>query len=742
MKRLFLILLIFVSLDVVAQNDYFKIKEGSFTHVVGAVMDDAKAHTDVDNKPMALFKISTENINDEERHKLYFTGNRVTEISDKVYKTGSVWIYITAEHSDFLEIRHPDYGVTRFYFPESLCDFCTYEMVLQYIDPTPAVETGFLAVSTEPNEADVYVDGKHYGKTMTVITDLEEGSHTLKLEKQGYVTLTKSINIVKGETLKLNETLQTVSSQKTYLIVKADQQEALIYIDDEPINTGEASKSVNIGTTHTYKIECNLYHEENGTVTVNERMTIEKKLRPNFGYINVSTSPEQGAKVFVDGDYLGVSPIMTDKLASGTHTVRVMKDMYKMKEQSFTVTDGQTTNANLTMAANFVTLTINTDADSDIYVDEDYKGRGRWTGRVSEGLHNLEARKQNHRSSKTSVDLVLGENKTIALEAPQPISGSIDVNSSPMSAEIYIDGKHYGQTPNYINEILIGTHTLKLEKQGCASITKTITIKENETLTVNEKLQTGKEITIKTDKSGDKVYVDDNYVGLSPVTTTITFGSHNIKAERDGKTVSKNIEVSHVETHGRVPSDKEEYVLAFVQEINGHEYVDLGLSVKWATCNVGASKPEDYGNYYAWGETKTKYDYSSSNSVTYGKNYSDIGGKSQYDAARANWGGTWRLPTKAELKELKNKCTWTRTTQNGVKGYKVTGPNGNSIFLPAAGYRDGTSLDDDDGFGFYWSSTPYDDYDNYAFGLIFYDRDYGVYGYDCYYGLTVRPISE
>ena len=745
MKRFFLILLILVSLDVVAQNDYFKIKEGSFTHIEGAVMDDAKEHTDVDNKPMALFKISTENINDEERHKLYFTGNRVTEISDKVYKTGSVWIYVTAEHSDFLEIRHPDYGVTRFYFPESLCNFCTYEMVLQYIDPTPAVETGFLAVSTEPNEADVYVDGKHYGKTMTVITDLAEGSHTLKLEKQGYVTLTKSINIVKGETLKLNETLQTVSSQKTYLIVKADKPEAMIYIDDEPVNTGEASKSVNIGTTHTYKIECNLYHEENGTVTVNERMTIEKKLRPNFGYINVSTSPEQGAKVFVDGDYLGVSPIKTDKLASGTHTVRVMKDMFKMKEQSFTVTDGQTTNANLTMSANFVTLTINTDtdADADIYVDEEYKGRGRWTGRVSEGLHNLEARKQNHRSSKTSVDLVLGENKTIALEAPQPISGSIDVNSSPMSAEIYIDGKHYGQTPNYINEILIGTHTLKLEKQGCATITKTITIKENETLTVNEKLQTGKEITIKTDRSGDKIYVDNNYVGLSPVTTSLAFGSHTIKAECDGKTVSKTINVSQYGGDDNVK-------LSF-GEINGHEYVDLGLSVKWATCNVGASKPEDYGNYYAWGETSTKSSYTSDNSKTYGKQMNDIKGNSQYDAARANWGGTWRLPTKAELKELKNKCTWTRTTQNGVKGYKVTGPNGNHIFLPAAGYRGGTSLYDDGGFGFYWSSTPYDDYDNYAFGLIFYDgdggvygydRDYGVYGYDCYYGLTVRPISE
>ncbi|MBE6346189.1 MAG: PEGA domain-containing protein [Lentimicrobiaceae bacterium] len=686
MKRFFLILLILVSLDVAAQNDYFKIKEGSFTHVVGAVMDDAKEHTDVDNKPMALFKISTENINDEERHKLYFTGNRVTEISDKVYKTGSVWIYVTAEHSDFLEIRHPDYGVTRFYFPESLCDFCTYEMVLQYIDPTPAVETGFLAVSTEPNEADVYVDGKSYGKTTAFITDLAEGSHTLKLEKQGYVTLTKSINIVKGETLKLNETLQTVSSQKTFLIVKADQPDARIYIDDNLKNTGEHAESVIIGTTHTYKIECNLYHTETGTVTVNDKMTVNKTLRPAFGYINISTSPEQGAKVFVDGDYIGISPVKTDKLKSGSYTVMVMKDMYKMKEQSFTVTDGQTTNANLTMSANFVTLTINTDADSDIYVDEDYKGRGRWTGRVSEGLHNLEARKQNHRSSRTSVDLILGENKTITIEAPKPISGSIEINSSPMEANIYIDGKSYGTTPNYINEILIGTHTLKLEKNGCAPITKTITIKENETLTVNEKLQTGKEIVIKTDKSGDKVYVDNNYVGLSPITTTVVFGSHNIKAERDGKTVSKAINVSQYGGDNSVMltfSSNETFT------VNGVSFtmikVEGGTFSMGATSEQGSDADSDekpvhsvtLSDYYI-GETEVTQELWE---AVMGTNPSYFRG-SQKPVENVSWndckefitklnnltGMNFRLPTEAE---------WEYASRGGnkSKGYKYSGSN-------------------------------------------------------------------
>ena len=178
--------------------------------------------------------------------------------------------------------------------------------------------------------------------------------------------------------------------------------------------------------------------------------------------------------------------------------------------------------------------------------------------------------------------------------------------------------------------------------------------------------------------------------------------------------------------------------------INGHEYVDLGLpsGKKWATCNVGANKPEDYGDYYAWGEVRTKIEYTKNNSVTYGKKYNDIKGNPQYDVVRKNWGGTWRLPTKMELKELINECTWKWTKQHNVNGYNVTGPNGNSIFLPAAGDRYGTSLYGDGNYGFYWSSTPYDGDDYNAYRLYFHDGGEYVYDSSRGYGLTVRPITE
>ena len=191
---------------------------------------------------------------------------------------------------------------------------------------------------------------------------------------------------------------------------------------------------------------------------------------------------------------------------------------------------------------------------------------------------------------------------------------------------------------------------------------------------------------------------------------------------------------------------------------NGYEYVDLGLSVKWATCNVGATKPEEYGDYFAWGETEPKstYDWSTykwcnGSSDTQTKyctksSYGTVDNKTQLelsdDAARANWGGSWRMPTRAEQDELRENCTWTWTTQNGVNGYKVTGTNGNSIFLPAAGDRYDRSRGDAGYIGYYWSSSLYTGSPNNAWSVDLY-RDYvDRYGYSRSYGFSVRPVCQ
>ena len=177
--------------------------------------------------------------------------------------------------------------------------------------------------------------------------------------------------------------------------------------------------------------------------------------------------------------------------------------------------------------------------------------------------------------------------------------------------------------------------------------------------------------------------------------------------------------------------------------INGHEYVDLGLKVKWATCNVGASKPSDYGDYYAWGETEPKQTCTRENSKTYGKKIADIGGDAHYDAATAQWGAPWRLPTKADFWELENLCTWEGTELDGVRGYKITGKNGNSIFLPAAGWIEGKTKESAGSYGNYWTSTPDENNNEDAYRLYFSDDGRGTYwSYSRCAGRSIRPVAE
>ena len=187
------------------------------------------------------------------------------------------------------------------------------------------------------------------------------------------------------------------------------------------------------------------------------------------------------------------------------------------------------------------------------------------------------------------------------------------------------------------------------------------------------------------------------------------------------------------------------YILG--KENETHVAVDLGLpsGTKWATCNVGASKPEEYGGYYAWGETEEKEVYSQ-DAYMYYKNGeyvnlgSDISG-TKYDVAHVKWGGNWCMPTKDDIKELLDNCTYEWTTLNGVNGRKFTSNiNGNSIFLPAAGYRWYGALRIAGEDGYYWLSTQYPDGSSYAYSLYF--ESYGAYWSDGdrYCGQSVRPV--
>lgn len=222
---------------------------------------------------------------------------------------------------------------------------------------------------------------------------------------------------------------------------------------------------------------------------------------------------------------------------------------------------------------------------------------------------------------------------------------------------------------------------------------------------------------------------------------------------------SQNDANGDVNRDGRV--DVADVTFLIQRVLNGYwsdDYVDLGLpsGTLWATRNIGANSPEDYGDYFAWGETspKNNYDWSTyewCNGSMYSltkynttTNYGIVDNKTELDleddAAYVNWGPSWRMPTKEQQDELRERCTWTWTTRSGVNGCQVTGPNGNSIFLPAAGDRWDGSLDNVGSYGLFWSRTLDPGSSFYAYGLnfhlgyVYWDGNYRDYG------LTVRAV--
>ena len=248
----------------------------------------------------------------------------------------------------------------------------------------------------------------------------------------------------------------------------------------------------------------------------------------------------------------------------------------------------------------------------------------------------------------------------------------------------------------------------------------------------------------------------------------------------DGQIIKYDVDlVEYVDFDSTSAADAEQVEGVTVSgKVGSYTYVDLGLpsGTLWATCNVGASKPTEYGDYFAWGETSPKksYDWSTYKYMAEGKSswkyitkYTTADGLTsgvwydtdgnfigdslltllpEDDAATANWGAGWRMPTKAEQDELRHGCDWEWTSNfngSGVAGRIGTSLyNGNVVFLPAAGYRIDTCLGLAGYYGYYWSSSLYPDYSVFA-----YDLDFSDYGIDWFYssrydGRSVRAVVK
>ncbi|WP_302590681.1 PEGA domain-containing protein [uncultured Muribaculum sp.] len=406
---------------------------------------------------------------------------------------------------------------------------------------------------------------------------------------------------------------------------------------------------------------------------------------PGANYLILNVQPAQGVSVKVDGTSQIVDGgTVSVYLKYGRHTYHVESDGYAPEDGTVEIGPAGKTVKEVRLQSVMATLTVSPETPGcAVYVNDRLKGTGTWGGQLPAGLYRVEARKDGHRPQTVTIELSQRDSRTVTIPALTPVYGIINVNYRPVGASVAIDGREAGTTPDIFRNITVGRHTVTVSKPGYQSRQEQVTVGENQTATV----------------SGELV----------------------------AQAAQQQAAPSAVATTGNA--------------INGHGYVDLGLSVKWAACNVGASSIEDSGNYYAWGETATKAEYTKANSKTYGKDIGDISGNPQYDAARANWGGTWRLPTMAEFDELRDKCKWEWTTQGGRNGYRITGPSGNSIFLPAAGWRSGSSLVGADTNGRYCSSTPSGD-TGYMCSFLFFSSYWNTDWSYRSYGYTVRPVSE
>lgn len=274
-------------------------------------------------------------------------------------------------------------------------------------------------------------------------------------------------------------------------------------------------------------------------------------------------------------------------------------------------------------------------------------------------------------------------------------------------------------------------------------------------------------VTISATNGGDVAFKDlskfnhiwDTEIAVLPGTEVTVIATPDEGAEFTGWFVGDTVVCTETE-YTFIVNEYVDLIARFIMVINGHECVDLGLpsGLKWACCNVGAVEPWGYGGYYAWGETEEKsdnkwdnYKWCKGSYYSMTKYCTDIGHgrvdnktvlEPDDDVAYVKWGGSWRMPTSDEIKELNDNCTWQWTTLNGVNGYRVTGPNGNSIFLPAAGDRYGTDLSGRGSSGDYWSGSLGDGGSSGAYGLFFGDDYRRCNSSARYIGRSVRPVCE
>ncbi len=285
-------------------------------------------------------------------------------------------------------------------------------------------------------------------------------------------------------------TIVQESAGGQYLVMTVTPANAEVSIDDVPVEVadGVVSTLLKYGR-HTYRVSAALHEPTMGQFEIgNAKKELSVALQPAYGVLKVDSDPS-GAEVYIDGDYqpAGTTPFTSKWLSPGKHTLQFKMPVYKTRTMEVVVPgNGTTQSVEAVLQPNFAEVSVSAPGDAEIYINNELKGVGRWSGRLNAGLYTVEARKTSHYSSSQSVEVVAGDKSTVTLSAPVPRYGSLNINTRPIGATVSVDGTALtGTTPNIYADILIGEHTLTVAKPGYVEAEQRIMVEEGKVLPVS-----------------------------------------------------------------------------------------------------------------------------------------------------------------------------------------------------------------------------------------------------------------
>lgn len=317
--------------------------------------------------------------------------------------------------------------------------------------------------------------------------------------------------------------------------------DAYLEFDDKPLplKNGQASTAnpVPFGE-YSYRVEAENFHPENGKVKVNDpdnSIVVNVTLKPAYGSLEVSGESVRGGTVYLDKKDIGIAPVSLEIVPSGKHTIKVAKNMYNPYEEEIEITDGKNTLVKPIMQPNFQNITFKVEENAEIWINGKLRGTGYVKDDFEAGTLFVECKKEKHRTTSANYPSVAGESsKTITLAKPIPIYGILLVKSTPIDADVFVDGENKGKTPRQLAQTIIGSHKVRILKEGYLPYEETVTILEGQTETVDVDLDNMIKVKFSCNAGHIPLKVDGVNVGYADGSYPISIGKHQIECNAEG----------------------------------------------------------------------------------------------------------------------------------------------------------------------------------------------------------------